>query len=481
MNKLFLLLVLACGAAAAEELTVSAVLDRNVVEAGGQLNLQVTVGGQATPALNVPALNDFNVFTGGQSRQSNISFVNGQMSTTTTVIYNYTLTPKGIGKFTIPSFTAEYKGKTYKSEPLQVEVLKGTAQPAAAAAAAGAATPAKSDDIFVQVTVNKNRVYVNEPVTLTFSLYSRVQLLGQPQYSAPDTTGFWKEDLPPQINTNRNGYAVTELKTALFPAAPGEYTIGKAALVCAVPSREENDFFSGFFARGKNIRLESRPVAITVLPLPAEGRPADFSGTVGRFNLSLSADKKELKTNDAVTLICTISGSGNIKTVGEPKLLLSDEFKKYETVTDMKLNKENYEVKGSKTFKTVLVPRKAGQLTLPAVTYSYFDYLDKKYKTLVSAPIQLNVKQGKGDAAAYAALPSLPAAEGVKLFGTDIRHIKQTSKFTFAKKPLYLSPLYLALNILPFAALIFIVLYRKSQSAMLKNAAYFKASRSYAA
>ncbi|MFH1073602.1 MAG: BatD family protein [Candidatus Firestonebacteria bacterium] len=480
MKKIILSIFLTAGLFAAEDITITAGVDRNVVETNDQISLEVKVSGSGASLLKVPQINDFDVADSGQSKQSNFSIVNGHMSSTTTVVYNYVLTPKGAGKFTIPSFTVDFKGKVYRSEPIQIEVGKGNAPAGNPGGAGSIPAAAGNNNLFVQVNVNKNKVYVNEPIVMTFGFYRKINLMGQPQYNPPDSTGFWKEDLPPQINYNSKGYAVTELKTALFPASPGEYTIGKATLACTVPARGQgDDFFENFFERGRNEKLESKPVNITVMPLPKEGKPEDFSGTVGRFNLSVTADKQEVKTNEAVTLTITLAGTGNIKTITEPKLLLSDEFKKYDSVTDMNISKENYEVKGAKTFKTVVVPKKAGKLTIPSVRYSYFDYVDKRYKTLASNPVTLTVSQGPKEEINYADLPSLPSAEGVKVFGTDIRHIKQSNKFSYQKGLFYRSPLFIIINMLPLLAWLFIVAYRRFQYSRERNVVFFKASRAY--
>ena len=480
MKNIILGILLIAGLYAVEDINITANVDRNVIDVNDQLTLEVKVSGSGTPPLKVPQINDFAVANGGQSKQSSFNIVGGQMSSSTTVIYNFILTPKGTGKFTIPSFTADFKGRIYRSEPLQIEVIKGAAPVRNTAGGANIPAAAANGNIFVQVTVNKNKVYVNEPLIMTFGFYRKINLAGQPQYNPPDCTGFWKEDLPPQVNYNSNGYAVTELKTALFPASPGEYTIGKAGLICPIPTRGQgDDFFGGFFGGARNEKYESKPVYVTVLPLPSEGKPEDFSGTVGRFNLIVTADKRELKTNEAVTLNVTISGTGNIKTITEPKLMLSDEFKKYDSISDMNISKENYEVKGTKTFKTIVVPRKAGKLNIPPVKYSYFDYVERKYKTLTSNPITLNVAQGPKEDSGFSDLPSLPAAEGVKVFGNDIRHIKQTNKFTYAKEVFYRSPLFVILNLLPLLTWLFILIYRRLQYSREQNVALFKASRAY--
>ena len=481
MKKLILALILFAGAAASDDISVTSAVDKNSIDSGDRIALQVTVSGSSSPALKAPQMNDFNVYAGGQRTQSSFSFVNGKMTSSTSVIYDYTLNPKGPGKFTIPPFTVEAGGKTYKSAPIAVEVAKGVPpQTQQAARQDGGVQNAGGNDLFVRVDLNKNKVYVNEPVTMTFGFYNRVNLAGQPQYTPPDTTGFWKEDLPPQINSSRNGYNVVELKTALFPASPGQYTVGTASLVCAVPVRGQgDDFFGGFFGSTKNVRLDSKPVQVTVLPLPEEGKPADFSGTVGKFGISATVDKRDVKTNDAVTLTVGISGTGNVKSIAEPKLLLSDEFKKYETVSDLNINKDNYEVKGSKVFKTVLVPRKAGKLTISPVKYTYFDPADKKYRTISSDPITLNVAQGPKEDAGYANLPSMPQAEGIRVFDSDIRFIKPAGRYTYGRALLYRSPVYLIITLFPFFAWLSILGSRKLKSSREENAASFKASRAY--
>ena len=480
MKKLILAFILFAGAAVSDDISVTSAVDKNVLNSGDRIILQVTVSGNSSPALKVPQMNDFNVYSGGQRTQSSFSFVNGRMSSSTSVIYDYTLNPKGPGKFTIPSFTVESGGKVFKSAPIPVEVVKGAAPPPQVARQDGAAPGTGGNDLFVQVNLDKNRVYVNEPVTMTFGFYNRVSLAGQPQYTPPDTTGFWKEDLPPQINSSRNGYNVVELKTALFPASPGQYTVGTASLVCAVPVRGQgDDFFGGFFGGTRNVRLDSKPVLVTVLPLPEEGKTADFSGTVGKFGISAAVDKRDAKTNDAVTLTVSISGTGNVKSIAEPKLLLSDEFKKYETVSDLNINKGNYEVKGSKVFKTVLVPKKAGRLTIPSVKYTYFDPADKRYRTISSDPIILNVAQGPKEESNYANLTSMPQAEGVKVFDSGIRFIKPAYRYTLGRALLYKSPLYLIITLLPFFAWISVLGSRKLKIRREENAVCFKASRAY--
>jgi len=484
--KIILLLILLANVIFGDDISITASVDKDIVEINDEILLQVTVSGNTSslPSLVLPEISDFNIYSRGQSQSQNFSFVNGRISSSVSIIYNYTLTPKGIGKFVIPSFSVEYKGKIYKTNPINIEVVKSSTQQRQT-------KPSKitkytsNEDVFITVTLNKDKVYVNEPVIMSFRLYTRIGFLRQPQYKPPEITGFWIEDLPPQRNfkeiINGKEYMVTEIKTALFPLSPGEYTIGKAYVNCVIDDFSfddfRDDFFKGIFSRGKNITLESKPVNINVLPLPLP-KPSDFSGAVGVFDIKAEVDKKELKTNEPVTLTITISGSGNIKSITEPVISLSEnEFKKYETVSSLNINKDNYKVTGSKVFKTVLVPKKAGKLIIPSVKYSFFDYIEKKYKVSSSSPIELLVKQGPKEETLISVGTLSP--EGVKILGKDIRYIKQKNKFTFEKPLLYKNFIFVVINLsLPIGLLITwqVISYNKRRK---KDERSLRASKAY--
>lgn len=483
--RIIILVVLLTNTIFGEDVSITAGVDKNLVEVNDEILLQVTVSGNTSslPSLVSPQIGDFNVYSRGQNQSQNFSFVNGRISSSVSIVYNYTLTPKGIGKFIIPSFSIEYKGKTYKTNLINIEVVKSSTQKQVNTGKTTKFTG--REDVFINVTLNKNKVYVNEPIIMSFRLYTRIGFLQQPQYKPPTTSGFWVEDLPPQRNfkeiTNDKEYMVTEIKTALFPLSPGEWTIGKAYVNCVIDDFSSDDFsdnfFKGIFSRGKNITLESKPVNISVLSLPLH-KPSDFSGAVGVFNIKAEVDKKELKTNDPVTLTITISGSGNIKSVTEPVVSVSEnEFKKYETVSSLNISKDNYEVSGSKVFKTVLVPKKAGKLTIPSVKYSFFDYVEKKYKVSSSSPIELLVKQGTKEETLIQTVALSP--DGVRILGKDIRYIKQKSKFTFERPLLYKNLVFVIINLsLPIGLLITwqVLYYNKRRK---KDEIGLRASRAY--
>lgn len=437
---------LGAAAARAQDISVSAQADPTQVGVGETITLVVTVQGKTNisgePVL--PDLPDFQVY--GAGRSSNFTFVNGQVSSS--LQFTYMLVPKRAGNFTIGPITLAQGGMTYSTAPIAVQVGGGGPAPAAPVPGAGQA-PApgqipvpqghENEGAFITTTVDRREVYVNEPVTLTFRFYTRVPVLSQPQYTPPDLTGFWSEDLPPQRQfvTRVNGaeYNVTEIQSALFPTSAGRLTIGSARLVVQVADFGrrgfdpfDDPFFRSFFSRGQSVTLTTQPISITVKPLPTTGRPPEFTGTVGKWSLSAGLDRRQAKVGEAVTLEVRISGEGNVKAVGKLEVPVLTGFKVYDTISSSEVKKTSGRVQGVKVFRTLLRPEVTGTLTVPPLKYSYFDPRSGRYEQVAVPALSLEVGPGEGAAASPggAVLPAGPAlsAPGVRMVSQDIRYLK---------------------------------------------------------
>ncbi|HVN66879.1 MAG TPA: BatD family protein, partial [Candidatus Sulfotelmatobacter sp.] len=223
--------------ASAADFQISASLDRNQIALTEQAVLSVTITGSGNdlPQPQLPGLADFQIYNAGRSQS--FSWVNGKASASVT--YNFVLTPAKEGHFTIPGIRIQAGGQTSETPPMTLDVAKGspsavqgTAEPEGAARPTPAAHGPPA--VFITGTVDKSSVYVGEPVTFTFRLYHRVPLMSRPNYQAPEMTGFWTEDLPPQRNFSESvkgmPYNVVEVRTALFPSTPGKSRIGSANL-----------------------------------------------------------------------------------------------------------------------------------------------------------------------------------------------------------------------------------------------------------
>ncbi|HWN80486.1 MAG TPA: BatD family protein [Candidatus Udaeobacter sp.] len=399
------------------EITVEAHVDQDVVALGEQATLTVTVNGSgeaSRPAL--PDMPDFRVFPAGTAR--NFSFVNGRMSSAT--VYTFLLSPKREGTFTIPPIGVLDGNTRVTSRPLTLTVGPAGQGPPPGAILPPPATPppagrgrgnADSRAVFLTAAADPASVFVGEQVTLTVRFYQGVRILERPDYQAPAATGFWVENLPGErtyyTQVEGRQYHVTELRTALFPTAAGELTIGPATVHCVLEQNPFQDPFSlfGSFARGEPRAVESAPIKINVRALPKDGRPGNWSGAVGKFTISARLDPPQVKVGEAASLIVKLVGQGNIRSVGEPKLPDIPGLRAFDSGTTIEDQREGGVFGGVKQLTQVLVGETSGQYPIPAIEYPVFRPDRGTYEIIRTEPLTLTVLEGGGGGAALAAGP----------------------------------------------------------------------------
>ena len=439
---------------AAQEIQISASVDKETVTLNDQIYLYVQISGNSNniPEPEMPSLPNFSVYSSGRSQ--NFSMINGQVSAS--LQYNYVLVPRFVGRSEIGPIAVKVNGKVFQTAPMSITVLRPNAaappappgarpapRPSGGAGSQGAApgaAPAQGQHppLFASAAVDKKKAYVNEQVTLTVRFHTSINLLGNPEYVPPDLSGFFSEDLPP-VRTYRadiggRPYLVMEVKTALFSSTPGAKTVSPATVRCQVQRPSDfdpfaADFFQQFFGGGayaaRTQEIKSDPVTLLIEPLPESGKPADFSGAVGKYGLAAALDKKELNVGDAVNLSLTVEGQGNLKTVFGPKLPELPAFRGFDTVHSLNLNKADDRVQGSKTFKTVMVARNSGLIEFPEIPFSYFDPEQKRYVSLRSAAMKVTVRPGAHPPGASVSAGS-PAPSSITPGAEDIHFIKET-------------------------------------------------------
>ncbi|MDI6791456.1 MAG: BatD family protein [bacterium] len=480
---LSIIIFLLSTSANAQELSLSASVDRNKITLNDQTRLSVSVSGGAgsLPSPQLPPMSDFNIYSSGRSQ--NISIVNGQVSSAVT--FNYTLAPKKTGKFAIGPVVLTYQNKTYKTSPISIEVVEADDPLPQTPPQGGDIQPNR--DVFITTEVDKKKAYVNEEVILTFRFYRRINLLSRPEYGAPETTGFFTEDLPPQrdyrTTVNGSGYLVTEIKTALFPTTPGVHQIGGAKLKCTVddfrPASSSRDFFFGdFFRQGKTRVLSTNPISIEVLPLPEAGKPANFKGVVGSYSITSSLDKKKIEAGQPVTLTVTISGAGNVKAIQEASLPELPEFKRYQTLSSLNISKENYTVSGSKSFKTILIPQVPGRLKVPGISFSFFNPGKNRYETKSTAPVYLETIPAPKEETPASGITTI-TPEGVKLMAKDIRYLKTKMDFKAGPGLLYQNKLFYLVNLVPLLLFFGAVGVKLKRRKLELDPAYARSRRAY--
>lgn len=476
------------------------------VEAGEQFQLRFTVNTQDVTDFNFSGLNDFNIDYGpSRSSQSSFQMVNGKTSQSSSVTYTYTMRAQKEGTFTIPAATVTVGGKQYKSNTLTIKVF-----PADPNAQQGnknkqnqnsgqtnrmrtqdAGDQITGKDLFITVTADKQRIYEQEAVVLTYKVYSLVNL-SQLSGEMPDLEGFHTQEieLPQQkslkmeMHNGRKYGTCVWRQYVLFPQRSGKLTVPAIKFEALVLQQNRNlDPFDAFFNGSsaiievkKTITAPSLTIDVTPLPTP---KPDNFSGAVGKFNISSSLTPTEgLKANDALTLRVTVSGSGNMKLMKAPQPAFPTDFETYDAKITDKTKIGVHGVTGNKVYDFIAVPRHAGKFSIPPVEFCYFDTSSKSYKTITTDSYNIDVAKGQGGSSNGTVYTS---KEDVELLASDIRYIRQgETKLRARGEAYYATPAYWLSYLIPFivcALILFIFRKRAIENANVAKMRNKKASK----
>lgn len=511
--------------ASAQEVRFTTSVSSNSVTVDEPFQIQFMLeNGVNVASFTPPNFKDFEVLQGPSQMQGQ-SIFNGRRSEYFAL--NYVLQPKHVGNFTIPGAQARVNGNVIKSNPVLIEVKKGSSQlsqqqpsqqiipqhrgqqggggedlPEGVLKKGEDVTEKLRKNIFLKVDVDKKDLYEGDQLTATYKLYTRLPT-NSSVTKVPAFKGFSAKDIelpnPPQATEERvNGIpfkVFTIRKTLLFPLQSGALELdpvevdNQVRLVKVVSNGKRarakdpfedffNDpafkdpFFDDFFNRPEveyqdvPYKIQSNPIKINVKPLPIEGRPASYNGAVGRFNMTAVVDKKSISTDDALTLKVTITGQGNVNLLNSPKVEVPTGFEKYDPKMTDDIEKNSNPLSGSRQFEYVLMPQEAGQHTIPAVEFSYFDPAANSYKTLRSEPFVINITQGKRvreDKHDF----GVGKNELVKIDGGILHWSRQHSWFIT-------SPWFYILLLLPLLIAAAIVIYKRRKDYNTTNASLLK-------
>jgi len=456
MNKTILFIILSITAMQvfAEDVNITASAP-GVVTLGQQFQVVFSINAKPK-SFTAPTFKDFTILAGPYtSSQSSIQVINGEMSQSVEYSYTYVLQANKEGKFTIEEAKATVGGKTYSSNIITIEVVKGSAS--APPSSGGQQQQQQNrqesenveenkEDIFVKILTDKKEAYQGEAITATIKIFSRINISDLQNAKFPSFNGFTKEEIEtPQITLQReiiNGKVhLTGIikKYVLIPQHSGEITIDPFELdviyqqrVNAAPRSIFDDFFGTY--RDVKQTVKSEPFKIKIKPLP-EPKPAGFTGGVGNFNFSASIDKPKAKQNDGITLKIKISGNGNIKYTDLPKISFPSDFEVYDPkiTTDVKASSNG--LTGSKIFEYLIIPRHYGNYTIPSFNFTYFDIASKQYKTYKSPEFNLNIE--KSNEPSSTPMVSGFSKEDISFFGKDIRYIKTNNIKLYQKNKQY--------------------------------------------
>lgn len=415
----------------------------DVVVSGDQVRLVFTVNSQDIKDFRAPSIKGFDVLMGpSRSQQSSIQIINGKRTSNSSTAFTYILLAGSPGTYTIPAASVEVNGEKVFSNAISIKVLPqdqnsgnsgnngGGSASSSRSQAAGSRISA--NDLFITATASKITVHEQEAILLTYKVYTVVNLR-QLYGKMPDLKGFHTQEVElPQQKTftlehykGRNYNTTVWSQYVLFPQQTGKLEIPSITFDGVVAQQTvSDDPFDAFFNGGGHVEVKKKittpKVVINVQPLPA--KPAGFSGAVGEFKLASSINATDVKTNDAVTIKLTLSGTGNMKLIGTPEVKFPQDFEIYDpkVTDDYKLT--NSGLTGTKTFEYLAIPRHAGNFTIPAVEFTYFDLKSNSYKTLKTEAYNLKVAKGQGNADQV--ISDFTNKESVKMLGRDIRFIK---------------------------------------------------------
>ena len=472
------------------------------VSVGEQFRLTYTVNTQnATDfrAGDIPG--ELEVLIGpNRSMQSSYQMINGHTSSSSSITYTYIVCATKNGTFTIPPAHVVVGGKTIASNTLNIKV---SGSPQASSGSSGSPRQHRQDeqgeirdagsqisgsDLFIKVSANKKRVYEQEPILLTYKVYTLVGLTSL-RGDMPDLKSFYTQEvsLPTQksfsIETfNGRPYRTTTWSQyVMFPQMTGKLQIPSITFEGIVVQQNRNiDPFEAFFNGGSGyIEVKKKIVApgidIEVDPLPE--RPAGFSGGVGHFTVSASLNKTETKANDPVSVRITVSGTGNLKLVKQPQIELPKDFDKYEPKVTDKTKLTTAGIEGSMIYDILIVPRHQGHYDIPPVSLTYFDTTSKTYKTVTSEPLTLDVAKGSGPSA----MSDYSGQQDLQELSRDIRYIKTGNvrqqgidEFFFGSVPYWIT---LAIMVLVFISLFVIFRQRAIENANVTKRRAGKANK----
>lgn len=412
------------------------------------------------------------------STMSSSQYINGQMSSSTSVDYTYMYRATTPGKVTVPEVTVNSGGKNLTSNSVTFEILPPDRQsqqqsqqgqqqnpPVSAVDPSthrpGAVSP---NDLFVRVSFSKSHALEQEAVMATIKVYTKYSITSFLVTQQPLFDGFLSEELPVDLEVNLENYNGQNYNTAvlkrllLYPQKSGKLTVNSGKYDITIQQFElvNMGFFTTQRPVERQVTTESNMASIEVTPLP-EPKPADFNGAVGRFTVTTDLQPELLRTNEAALYTYTIKGTGNIRYLKQPDIKFPSSIDRYTPKTDIDARIVGANTTGTYKVDYTIVPQEARKVVIPGTPFVYYDLDKKEYVTLDTRTYELNVAKGSSTSA---------VVEQREIDKTmhDILHIKSSANERQQKEISYIfhNGLYWLTFIIAISILIFIaIIYRR--------------------
>ena len=382
----------------AKQAELKVAVSKNKLGLNQRLKVEFSINIQGADNFTPPKFKDFKIIQ-GPSQSVSQSWINGKVSFSKS--YTYILKPKRKGELIISAASIEVKGSTINSKMMKIIVL----DPVDFAKNPNDPDYIAQQNIHLVAEISKSKPYVGEGIYVEYRLYvsQNVSVYDTSVTEAPQYNGFWNQDI--KINGfsakmgkyNNEDYRYVVLQKALLiPTKTGTLTLDpmKMDIVIGVPTGR-TDFFGN--AITKNIRKEFSSAKKIVRPksLPFDNKPENFTGAVGKFSFNVSLSKEILKANESSQIKVDISGKGNLKLFELPEVKTPAELEKYQPERKESVRVTTNGLSGSVSDIYTVVPQYKGKYKIPSISFSYFNPSLKKYSTITTDELFVDVREGK--------------------------------------------------------------------------------------
>ncbi len=299
-------------------------------------------------------------------------YQNGKFQTSREIIIAYRAKAESAGKIFLRDVAVKIDGQVVTEAEVPIEVLDAPKEPTVA---------------FVGVDVPEKSVYLGQGMTIRYSIYLRAALQNFDIMKFPKLDGFMKRFLQAPNGGERvtiNGELFqrsTIYVVRVFPEREGELVVDpmEVSLTYSLDPFGGLGFAFGGGRAPRTVNLKSDPVRVTVLPLPREGRPKNFSGLVGAHRFELKVGHPNLIVNEPMDVRLSVSGQGALESYEAPPIWETDKLEKFSVKSDLGLEGMESAIK---TFDYTYLAKDGGEVAAGVLELSYFDPRKKQYETV---------------------------------------------------------------------------------------------------
>ncbi len=353
-------------------------LSPSKISAGESAALRISITGKSSKVKPVkfPAINGLKITFSGSSRS--FQFVNGKSWSGT--VLNFSIYGEKKGEYKIPPFILEADGEKVSSREVKLSVVESSP--------GSNGGPVRGD-----IELSSESVYIGEPVIMRYFVNNgsgdsvRIERF----IKQPLAKGFVMKELDEKLDESGRTYAGS---FCLIPLDKGLHNIGGGAVEVILDSAED------FFAMNKRGGLSFPVRKISVVPIPANGKPDNFTGDVGEFKIEAEVPAGKFKLFEEIIIPVKISGRGNLLTLSKPKIENEQGIKFVVEEKEQTLTSSDKDLTGEKKFLITLIPQSQKDnenLNPGRIFIEYFNPYKKIYERAESMPLSFEIqKSGNG-------------------------------------------------------------------------------------